>query len=267
MRQDTPKLWLQYSDDNAFFDDSLAFLQKIGFASLLSIDMAVKYSFQKANRATMIQGAEIDTYDNDHLVNDTFFVHKMVVPKQKPLTHALVTVRLNTKKSLSAKNIADFVRSMPMLGLFIFFVISLFIPGIVGKILRIVNGIALGIFVLYYLYKFLEYSFKITSADHKMLNDHMVTYLNPKDLSIFTPEVKEKIWLLAENGVTDIAIDRNMLYLKQDLIDDSERSILMRLFSRRKVFEEKKKDELIQKIFDLLSQQEFLTMFQEPHED
>ena len=77
-----PKLWLQYSSSNDFFPEKIEFLQKIGFISILSIDMDIKYSFQKTNWATIIQGAEIDTYDNDHVINDTFFVHKITIPRE-----------------------------------------------------------------------------------------------------------------------------------------------------------------------------------------
>nr|MBR6100055.1 hypothetical protein [bacterium] len=48
--------------------------------SILSIDMDIKYSFQKTSWNTIIQGAEIETYDNDHTINDNFFVHKMTIP-------------------------------------------------------------------------------------------------------------------------------------------------------------------------------------------
>ena len=96
----SPKLWLQYSSNNDFFPESIEFLQKIWFVNILCIDMYVKYSFQKMSRATLVQGAEIDTYDNDHMINDTFFVHKITIPRETSITRALVYIKLNQKKSL-----------------------------------------------------------------------------------------------------------------------------------------------------------------------
>ena len=94
----SPKLWLQYSSNNDFFPESIEFLQKIWFVNILCIDMYVKYSFQKMSRATLVQGAEIDTYDNDHMINDTFFVHKITIPRETSITRALVYIKLNQKQ-------------------------------------------------------------------------------------------------------------------------------------------------------------------------
>lgn len=82
--------------------------------------MYVKYSFQKMSRATLVQGAEIDTYDNDHMINDTFFVHKITIPRETSITHALVYIKLNQKKSMSAQDIISFVKSIPMVSLLLF---------------------------------------------------------------------------------------------------------------------------------------------------
>lgn len=155
--------------------------------------MDIKYSFQKANRATIIQGAEIDTYDNDHTINDSFFVHKMTLPRETSITRSLLYIKLNQQKSVSLKDIISFIRSFPMVSLLIFTLISLFIPGKFGDILQIINVIALLIFILFFAFKFTKYFFELTKTNSKALQDHIVTYLNPYDLRIFTKEVKEKI--------------------------------------------------------------------------
>ena len=97
----------------------------------------------------------------------------------------------------------------------------------------------------------------------KALQDHMVTYLNPHDLKIFTKEVKEKIWTLQNSGVTDIAIDRNTLYLKQDLIDDNQVSLIGLLFGKKKTITNEKKEKIMQAMIDTLSDQNFLALFRE----
>lgn len=50
-----PKLGLQYAGNNDFFPEGIDFLQRIRFISMLSVDMYVKYSFQKVNRSNIIQ--------------------------------------------------------------------------------------------------------------------------------------------------------------------------------------------------------------------
>jgi hypothetical protein len=62
------------------------------------------------------------------------------------------------------------------------------------------------------------------------MNDYMVTYTNPYDLKIFTKAAKDKFSELGKAGITDIAIDRNTLYMKQDLIDDSKVSMIGLIF-------------------------------------
>lgn len=258
-----PKLWLQYSTSNDFFSENIEFLQKIGFVSILSIDMDIKYSFQKANRDTIIQGAEVDTYDNDHVINDTFFIHQITIPKETNLTRSLVYIKLNQKKAMSIKDVVGFVRSFPMVSLLIFSIITMFIPGKLGDILQIINAIALLIFCLFFAVKFLKYFFELTKTNSKAFDDHMVTYLNPYDLKIFTKNFKEKIWIFQEYGVTDIAIDRNTIYLKQDLVDDSKVSILGQLFGKKESFSEKKKEKIMQNMIDLLSKNDILESFKE----
>lgn len=93
------------------------------------------------------------------------------------------------------------------------------------------------------------------------LQDHKVTYLNPRDLAIFTPEVKQKILQLDAVGVTDIAIDRNMLYLKQDLIDLQQSSVLGEFLGKRKLYDEQQKKLIMEQMIDLLSDQDFLALF------
>lgn len=263
VESNAPKLGLQYSTSNDFFPETIEFLQKIGFVSILSIDMDIKYSFQKANRATIIQGAEIDTYDNDHVINDTFFVHKITIPRQTSLTRALLTIKLNQRKEISIKDIIGFIRSVPMVSLLLFTVLAMFIPGKFGDILQGINAIALLIFCLFFAYKFLKYFFELTKMKSTALQDHMVTYLNPYDLKIFSKELKEKIWDLQHSGVTDIAIDRNTLYLKQDLIDEHQTSIIAQLLGRKKVFDEVRKEKVMQAMIDLLSEPSFLALFRE----
>lgn len=263
LEANAPKLWLQYSSSNDFFQENIDFLQKIGFVNILSIDMDIKYSFQKANWATIIQGAEIDTYDNDHMINDTFFIHKMTIPRETHITRSLVSIKLNQKKNISLKDVVGFVRSFPMVSLLIFMILAMFIPGKLGDILQVINAIALLIFVLFFAFKFTKYFFELTKMSSKALQDHMVTYLNPYDLKIFTKEVKEKIWELQASGVTDIAIDRNTIYLKQDLIDDDQVSIIGLLFGKRKPISSEEKEIIMQRMIDVLSDQKFLALFKE----
>lgn len=225
--------------------------------------MDIKYSFQKANRDTIIQGAEIDTYDNDHIINDTFFVHKITIPRETNITRSLVYIKLNQNKSFSIQDAIGFVRSFPMVSLLIFTLITAFIPGKFGDILQVINAIAILIFFLFFAYKFIKYFFELTKTHSKSLEDHIVTYLNPYDLRIFTKEVKEKIWKFQGFGVTDIAIDRNTLYLKQDLIDTSEMNILNQLMGKRKTFSATKKEKIMKNMIDFLSQEDLLSGFKE----
>lgn len=111
IQENAPKLGLQYSSSNDFFTEDMSFLQKIGFVNVLSIDMDIKYSFQKMNRDTIIQGAEIETYDNDHMVNDNFFIHKISIPKQRNITRSLLSIKLNQNKVVTLKEVISFVRS------------------------------------------------------------------------------------------------------------------------------------------------------------
>lgn len=263
IESNAPKLWLQYSSSNDFFPENIEFLQKIGFITILSIDMDIKYSFQKANWATIIQGAEIDTYDNDHMINDTFFIHKITIPRETNITRSLVSIKLNQKKNVSLKDVIWFVRSFPMVSLLIFIFLAMFIPGKLGDILQIINAIALLIFILFFAFKFTKYFFELTKTNSTSIQDHMVTYINPHDLKIFTKELKEKIQELQYSGVTDIAIDRNIIYLKQDLIDDRQISLIGLLIGKRKIIEPQKKEKIMQAMIDVLSDQSFLALFKE----
>ena len=266
---EAPKLWLQYSESNDFFPETMDFLQKIGFISILSIDMDIKYSFQKTSWNTIIQGAEIETYDNDHTINDNFFVHKMTIPWETAITRSLVYVKLNQKKSVSIKDIAGFVRSFPMVSLLIFFVLSLFasfLPWVIwgiGKFFLIINSIAIVIFLFFFIYKLIKYVTEITKMWSKSMQDYMITYTNPYDLRIFTKAAKDKISELGKTWITDIAINRNTLYIKEDLMDDSKISLIWLIFWKRKAISSEEKEKVMNKMIDVLSDQNLLDIFKD----
>jgi len=246
---EAPKLWLQYSESNDFFPETMDFLQKIGFISILSIDMDIKYSFQKTSWNTIIQWAEIETYDNDHTINDNFFVHKMTIPRETNITRSLVYVKLNQKKSVSIKDIAWFIRSFPMVSLLILFFLSLLIVWTtIWKILLVFNWIVL---------------FKLTKMGNTTMQDYMVTYTNPYDLKIFTKAAKDKITELGKAWITDLAINRNTLYIKEDLIDDSKVSIIWLIFWKRKAVSTEEKEIIMNRMIDVLSDQNLLDIFKE----
>lgn len=260
-------LGLQFASNNEFFDDKIDFLQKIGFVSILSIDMYVKYSFQKTNRNTIIQGAEIDTYDNDHMVNDTFFVHKIQLPQNRNISRALVYLSLKHKKAISIKEIVSFTKSIPFVSLLFFAILTAFIPWVIGKILQGINMIAILIFLFFFAYKFLQYFRNLTRMNSTSLQDHRLTYLNPIDLKLFTKTIKEKIEQLQNFWVTDVALDRNTLYFKQDLIDTSESSILGEFLRKKRVFDAEKKKQIMQQMINILSQENILALFPDEHAD
>lgn len=210
----------------------------------------------------MIQWAEIDTYDNDHMVNDTFFVHKINLPETIHLTRALVYIQINHNRAMTFKEVASLIRSIPMVSLFLFAFLFAFIPGVIGAILQGITMVALIVFFLFFAYKFLKFFFELSRNKTQNLQDHKVTYLNPRDLTIFTPEVKEKIAQLQTVWVTDIAIDRNMLYIKQDLVDMEKSSALGELLWSKKIVDENQKKLIMEQMIDLLSDQNFLAIFQ-----
>ena len=75
-------------------------------------------------------------------------------------------------------------------------------------------------------------------------------------------KLKKKIWTLQNSGVTNIAIDRNIIYLKQDLIDDDQVS-LIGFFWQKKTIEAENKEKMMQTMIDMLSDQNFLALFRE----
>jgi hypothetical protein len=95
----------------------------------------------------------------------------------------------------------------------------------------------------------------------------MVTYTNPYDLRIFTKTAKEKISELGRAWITDIAIDRNTLYIKEDLIDDSKVSIIGLIFGKRKTVSPEKKELIMDNMINLLSDQNLLDIFKEDNDN
>lgn len=103
--------------------------------------------------------------------------------------------------------------------------------------------------------------------DNRALQDHTLTYLNPYDLKIFTKEVKEKIDILQQYWITALAIERNAIYLKQDLIEEQQVSILGQILGKKKVMSEEKKEQIMENMLSLLENPEFLATFKEDGTD
>ena len=95
------------------------------------------------------------------------------------------------------------------------------------------------------------------------MQDYMVTYTNPYDLKIFTKAAKDKITELGKAWITDLAINRNTLYIKEDLIDDSKVSIIWLIFWKRKAVSTEEKEIIMNRMIDVLSDQNLLDIFKE----
>lgn len=263
---EAPKLWLQFSNSNDFFLHPMNFLQKIGFSNILSIDMFVKYSFQKASWQTIIQGAEIETYNNDHNINDRFFAYSLTIPRETPITRSLLTAKLNQKKNISLGDFSTFIKSMPLFGLFLFAILFSLIPGKIWTILQGITRISIAIFTLYYGYKFIFYLINLTKSSSTRQDDHIINYINPKDLTLLTPKVRELLENLAKIGVSNVAIDRNTLYLKQELIKSGETNLIKELFAKKEHYSEKEKDKIMKDMIDMIGDPEFLALFLESND-
>lgn len=95
------------------------------------------------------------------------------------------------------------------------------------------------------------------------MQDYMITYTNPYDLRIFTKAAKDKISELGKTGITDIAINRNTLYIKEDLMDDSKISLIWLIFWKRKAISSEEKEKVMDKMIDVLSDQNLLDIFKD----
>lgn len=262
-----PKLWLQISDSNDFFQENIEFLQRIGFTSVLSIDMDIKYSFKKVNLQNSIQWAEISTFDNDHRVDDVFFAHKIIFPNTTHITRSLVYIKFMKKKSLNIRDVTSFIRAIPVVSLLFFVILSFFIPGFIWAVLKWCWLISLGIFCFYFIFRFLKYYFEITKYNSSSIGDNLLTYINPRDLELFTKEVRAKISEFPQYWITDMAIDRNTFYFKQDLIDESKSTLVNLLFGQRKTYSEEEKTRLMNLMMDVLSDPNFLDVFTKKEDD
>ncbi len=101
----------------------------------------------------------------------------------------------------------------------------------------------------------------------KSIEDYMVTYTNPYDLRIFTKQAKEKFSELGKLWITDIAIDRNTLYIKEDLIDDSKVSMIGLIFWKRKTVSNEEKERIMDNMINILSDQNLLDIFNENNDN
>lgn len=224
--------------------------------------MFVKYSFQKASWETIVQGAEIETYNNDHNINDTFFAYSLTIPRETPISRSLLTAKLNQKKAISLGDFSMFIKSMPLFGLMIFALLFALIPGRFGQILQAITLISILIFILYYGYKFVFYLIELTKSSVKRQEDHIISYINPKDLNLITPEVKKLLDQFVAIGVNTVAMDRNTLYFKQELIKKNQKTNLIKeLFASKEHYDEKEKDKIMKAMIDFIGDPKFLALF------
>ena len=70
-----------------------------------------------------------------------------------------------------------------------------------------------------------------------------------------------KLW------ITDIAIDRNTLYIKEDFIDDSKVSMIGLIFWKRKTVSNEEKERIMNNMINILSDQNLLDIFKEDNDN
>ena len=198
-------------------------MQKHWFIDVLSIDANVKSSRSSndQNSEFQINGADIDTYNNSHIMNDSFIIWKIVLPESIVKTEDDINIKI--QKLPKFIYIWNYIKSFPIFS-FIFFIILLIIFNlflwkiwqILFKILIRVDIIGMFLSILYFGQRFIKYMLSLITVNYVMYDDIKVSFINKNDLNIISWYLIS--WLksiFSELDASDILIYNNNIYIKQ----------------------------------------------------
>ena len=211
---------LKYSDSKQYRERT-DFLHKHWFIDVLSIDANIKTSRSFQNQNITINGADVDTYNNSHIMNDSFVVWRILLPID--IINSQDDINIKIQKIPKIIYIWNYIKSLPIFS-FIFFILSLVIFNVflwkiwqvLFKILIRIDIIWMLISILYFGNSFVRYMRGLININYIMYDDIKVSFINKQDLNIISSYLIS--WLkstFSKLDVSDILIFKNAIYMKQ----------------------------------------------------
>ena len=262
-------IWLKSSNSKQHRDRA-GFLQKHWFIDVLSIDANIKTSRKSENiiNNTEINWADIDTYNNSHIMNDTFIVRRLSLPSN--ILNSKDNISIKMQKVPKIIYIWNYIKNFPIFS-FVFFIASLVIFKLflwniwqlLFKILIWVDIIGMALSILYFWQRFVKYMLSLFTINYVMYDDIKVSFVENDDLNIISSSLI--LWfknMFSDIDVSDILIYNNYIYIKQpNQIYPQNLIWLVDNLLTKRYKSDLQKTELISKTFSILSNTDMSSLF------
>lgn len=243
------------------YRDSAIFLQQHGLIDVLSIDANIKNSRQNNDPNIYISWADIDTYNNSHMINDSFITRKINIKNTKINPSSSVSIRL--QKIPLFIRIRNYIKNFPIFSFILFVLFLLIIPGTIGKIFLWIEIIWMSLSIIYFIQRFVKYMYSLISVKYALYGDIKVYYGNRDDLSLINSQfIKTLEQLFKDFDVLDIVLYNNNIYIKQpNQILPTTILWLADNILTKKYKTEEEKEKLVNETFQVINSQEFINLF------
>lgn len=208
-------LTISYSESNQYFPNTDNVLTTLGCVNPLDIDTYIKRSFSASYQAITLNGALVEAFTKDHLVDDRFVIYQ-IIPTPALSNQGMVTYTPMKKWYFSWSFVAGVIQGTPLIALLFLSLLSLILPASVAKILRDISIIGLVITYLYYAYKMLRVLYK--TITNKGIDYHGVNVVCdvPSDLTKINDATVDHIQtLFTSSMVTKVISYHGAWYVKQ----------------------------------------------------
>lgn len=261
--------WLQSSNSKQYRDWA-NFLQRHGQIDVLSIDANIKTSWQNEtiNNNIDISGADVDTYNNSHIMNDSFISRKITVPQELMNSNDNITIKIQRVPKFILfwnyiKNFPIFSFTLFIWLLIIFLIFLWSIGEILFKVFLWIDIIWMALSILYFLQRFIRYMFSLFTVNYIMYEDIKVTFANKNDINLISADLIDWLKILLQDlEVSEILIYKNNIYIQQtnQIYPQDLLWLFDNLLSKRYKTESYKID-IITKTYAILTSENFRNIF------
>lgn len=184
------------------------------FIGVLCIDTHIKCSFSFDKPGQLITGWYIETYSNNHVVDDKFLVyciHNIVsTPFSKPLYISVTPTSL-----ISTQTIVGFLKTIPFLTILLLNLLLYVLPTGISSVLQYINLVGFLALWIYFWVRIARYIIQQSRRNQLNYKWMRIVFEEGWDVLALTEDALKKLKALQEHGVISVTIIGQNVYLKQ----------------------------------------------------
>jgi len=226
---------LLFSQSNAYFPYEELLEKSIGFSNPLNIDNYIKQSFGLLTENLMLTWAEVQCFNKDHLIEESFLCYKIEGKDHKKIieTQGMISCNLKPKWFFGDGMIQSAIQGTPFISMMILWILTSIAPAKIANILMYVSVFSLLITCIYYGIKMIKRFIRILISKELDYDGIGITFDKPEDRPIINNNLLPRLKQLRTSSEIDkMVIFEGNIFFKQTINKKTIRQSIKEKFSR-----------------------------------